>query len=90
MSLALHGQNLLDEINGYIGGRGDFESIMLLWLPDFKWQHIFLKLCYNKHFLVQFLAKFWASTANIKGMVALQTFRQSQNESTFEHSSSIF
>ena len=30
MSLALHGQNLLDEKNGYIGGRGDFESIMLL------------------------------------------------------------
>ena len=29
MSLALHVQNLLDEKNGYIGGRGDFESIML-------------------------------------------------------------
>ena len=41
MSLALHGQNLLDEKNGYIGGRGDFESIMLLWLPVFRWQHIF-------------------------------------------------
>ena len=50
----------------------------------------FFNLCSNKHLLVQFLAKFWASTANIKGMVALQTFRQSQNESTFEHISSIF
>ena len=30
MFLALHGQNLLDEKNGYIGGRGNFESIMLL------------------------------------------------------------
>ena len=28
MSLALHDQNLLDEKNGYIGGRGNFESIM--------------------------------------------------------------
>ena len=42
MSLALHGQNLLDEKDGYIGGRGNFESIMLLWLPIFRWQHIFL------------------------------------------------
>ena len=32
---------------------------------------------------MQFLAKFFTSTANIKGMVALQTFRQSQNESNF-------
>ena len=30
MSLACHDQNLLDEKNGYIGGRGNFESIMLL------------------------------------------------------------
>ena len=30
MFLALHGQSLLDEKNGYIGGRGNFESIMLL------------------------------------------------------------
>ena len=90
MSLALHGQNLLDEKNGYIGGRGDFESIMLPWLPVFRWQHIFLNLCSKKHWLMQFLAKFWASTINIKGMVALQTFRQSQNESTFQRNSSIF
>ena len=41
MPLALHDQNLLDEKNGYIGGRGDFESIMLPWLPVFMWQHIF-------------------------------------------------
>ena len=41
MSLALNGKNLLDEKNGYIGGRGDFESIMLLGLPVFRWQHIF-------------------------------------------------
>ena len=27
----------------------------------------------NKHYLVQFLAKLWASTANIKGMGVLQT-----------------
>ena len=50
----------------------------------------FLNLCSYKHEFVQFLAKFWASTANIKDMVALQTFRQSQNDSTFQHNSSIF
>ena len=36
----------------------------------------FKNLCSNKHYLhylVQFLAKMWASTANIKGMVVLQT-----------------
>ena len=37
MSLALHDQNLLDEKNGYIGGGGNFESIMLLWLTVFRW-----------------------------------------------------
>ena len=37
MSLALQDQNLLDEKNGYIGGRGNFESIMLLWLTVFRW-----------------------------------------------------
>ena len=42
MSLALYGQNLLDEKNGYIEGKGDFESIILLWLPVFRWQYIFL------------------------------------------------
>ena len=36
MSLALHDQNLLDEKNGYIEGRGNFESIMLLWLTVFR------------------------------------------------------
>ena len=41
MSLALDDQNLLDEKNGYIGGRGNLESVMLLWLPVFRWQHIF-------------------------------------------------
>ena len=41
MSVALHGQILFDKKNGYIGGRGNFESIMLLWLPIFKWQHNF-------------------------------------------------
>ena len=51
--------------------------------------HIF-DLCSIKDYLVQFLAKSWASTANIKGMVVLQTFRQFQNESTFQHNSSIF
>ena len=50
----------------------------------------FLNLWTNKHYLVQFLAKLWASTANMKGVVVLQTFRQSQNESTFQHNSSIF
>ena len=44
----------------------------------------------NKHYLVQFLAKLWASTANIKGTGILQTFGQSQNESKFQHNSSIF
>ena len=44
----------------------------------------------NKHYLAQFLAKLWASTANIKGMGVFQTFRQSQNESKFQHNSSIF
>ena len=37
MSLALHDQNLSDEKNGYIGGMGNFESIMLLWLTVFRW-----------------------------------------------------
>ena len=37
MSLALHDQSLLDENNGYIGGRGNFESIMLLRLTVFRW-----------------------------------------------------
>ena len=35
--LGLTWQNLLDEKNGYIGGRGNFESIMLPWLPIFMW-----------------------------------------------------
>ena len=36
----------------------------------------FLNLISNKQYLVQFLDKLWASTANIKGMGVLQTFRQ--------------
>ena len=40
MSLALHGQNVLNEKNGYIGGVGYFGSSMLLWLPVFRWKHI--------------------------------------------------
>ena len=50
----------------------------------------FLNLFSNKHCLVQFVAKLWASTANIKGMGVLQFFRQSQNENKFQHNSSIF
>ena len=50
----------------------------------------FLNLFSNEHYLVQFLAKLWASTANIKGIGVLQTFRQSQNQSKFQHNSSIF
>ena len=50
----------------------------------------FLNLLSIKHYLVQFWAKFWASTVNIKCMGILQTFRQSQNESKFQHNSSIF
>ena len=42
------------------------------------------------HYLVQFLAKLWASAAKMKGVVVLQTFRQFQNDSTFQHNSSIF
>ena len=50
----------------------------------------YLNLLSNKHYLVHFLAKLQASTANIKGMDVLQTFRQSLNESKFKHNSSIF
>ena len=51
---------------------------------------LFFNLWTNKHYLVQIWAKLWASTAKLKGVVVLQTFRQSQNESTFQHNSSIF
>ena len=37
MSLALFGPNVSDDKNGYFGGRGNLESIMLLWLPIFRW-----------------------------------------------------
>ena len=37
MLLALHGHNLLDEESGYSGGRGNSESMMLLWLPIIIW-----------------------------------------------------
>ena len=63
MSLVLHDQNLLDGKNGYIGGRGIFESIMLLMVNSLQVVAHFLNLCTNKHYLVQFLAKLWASTA---------------------------
>ena len=43
----------------------------------------FKKLFSNEHYIVQFLAKLLASTANIKGMGILQTFGQSQNEIKF-------
>ena len=49
----------------------------------------FLNLLSIKHYLVQFSAKFGASTANIKRMGALQTFRQSRNESKFLHNFAI-
>ena len=49
----------------------------------------FLNLLYIDHCLVQFLTKLLASTANIKCMGVLQTFRQSQNESKFEHNFDI-
>ena len=44
-----------------------------------------LNLFSKKHYLVQPLAKLWASTTNIKGKGLLQTFRQSQNEGKFQH-----
>ena len=50
----------------------------------------FLNLISNKYYLVQFFAKLWASTANIKGMGVLQTFRQFRNKSKFQHNSYIF
>ena len=37
MSLALYCPNVSDDKNGYFGGRGNIESIMLLWLPIFRW-----------------------------------------------------
>ena len=50
----------------------------------------FLNMLSIKHYLVPFLAKCWASTANIKGMGALQTFSQSRNESRFQHNFAMF
>ena len=50
----------------------------------------FLNLLSIKHYLVQFWAKFWASTVNIESMGVLQTFRQSRNESKFQHNFAIF
>ena len=44
----------------------------------------FLNLLSIEHYLVQFWAKFGASTVNIKCMSILQTFRQSRNESKFQ------
>ena len=42
-----------------------------------------------EHYLVQFWAKFGATTVNIKCMSILQTFRQSRNESKFQPNASI-
>ena len=50
----------------------------------------FLNLLSIEHYLVQFWAKLEASTAKIKFMGILQTFKQSQKESTFQPNSSIF
>ena len=91
MSLALHDQNLLDEKNGYIGGRGNFLINYVAMVNSLQVGAHFFKICeLTSNCLVQFLAKLWASTAKMKGVVVLQTFRQSQNESTFQHNSSIF
>ena len=49
----------------------------------------FLNLFHNKHYIVTFFAKLWASIAIIWGMEVLQTFRESQNKSKFKHNSSI-
>ena len=50
----------------------------------------FLNLLSIECYLGQFLVKFGASTANIKCIKALQTFRQSRNESKFQHNFAIF
>ena len=50
----------------------------------------FLNSLSIKHYLVQFWAPVWASTANIKCTVVLQTFRQSENESKFQRNCAIF
>ena len=50
----------------------------------------FLNFLSIEHYLVQFWAKLYASTVNIKCMGILQTFRQSQDESKFQPNSSIF
>ena len=34
---SLYGPNVSDNKNGYFGGSGNLESIMLLWLPIFRW-----------------------------------------------------
>ena len=50
----------------------------------------FLKSLSIEHYLVQFEAKFWASTENMKCMGVFKTFRQSQNENKFQHNYFIF
>ena len=50
----------------------------------------FWNLLSIKHYLVQVWVKFWASTANIKRMGVLQTFKQSPIESKFQHISATF
>ena len=50
----------------------------------------FLNLWTNKHYLVQFWPNFGLLLQKMKGVVVLQIFRQFQNESTFQHNSSLF
>ena len=57
---------------------------------NFQMLAYFLHLLSIKHCLVQFWAKFGGSTANMKYLGALQTFRQSRNESKFKHNFAIF
>ena len=88
MSLAVRGHLLLDEETATLG-----VGVTLNQSCCYGYQSsggsILLNLCSNKHYLVQFCAKLWTTTANIKGMMVLQTFKQFQNESTFQHNSSI-
>ena len=91
MSLALHhvhGQNLSDEKTATLGVRVTLNQSCCYGYQSADGS-TFLNLFSNKHCLVQFLVKLWASTANIKGIGVLQTFTQSENESRFQHNFSI-
>ena len=83
--LALHGRNLLGEKSGYIGGMGNFESIMLLWSPFIRWSHIF-KTCFQ---IIINECSFWPNCGvllqNMKGMGSyklLDSLRAKANFST--------